>query len=107
MSNVINIEDKSEFEAAVASGEVVVKFTAPAWCGPCRAFAPHFAAVSELHDAKFIAVDIDKAEWAVAEYGVQSVPTVKLYREGVYITDLAKTQANRSSVKFLAELSNA
>lgn len=82
----------------------VVYFTAPAWCVPCRKFAPHFEKASEQAEAVFVKVDVDQAEPDVLEeFAVQSVPTVKLFRNGQYVTDL---QA-RTVVPFVNEIHNA
>lgn len=83
---------------------VVTYFTAPSWCVPCRKFTPHFDKASEQAEAVFVKVDIDKAEQSILdEFAVQSVPTVKLFRNGQYVTDL---QA-RTVVPFVNEIHNA
>jgi thioredoxin-like negative regulator of GroEL len=82
---------------------VVVDFTAPAWCRPCQQFSPHFDAASEKsEDTAFVAVDVDKAPWAMVEYGVQGVPTVMLYRDGHYVKNLQE----RTAVKLLSEINS-
>lgn len=108
MSDVVWVEDASEFQRILDSNqEVVVDFSAPAWCIPCQRFAPHFDAASTKSDAKFVAVDVDKAEWAMVDYGVRGVPTVKLFRNGQFVTDLAKSPQDRTVIKLLNEISNA
>ena len=80
--------------------EVVVDFTAPSWCRPCQQFAPHFDSAADKSDATFVAVDVDKAEWAMVEYGVKGVPTVMHYRNGEYTQNLQE----RTVVKLLSEI---
>ena len=81
------------------NGVVIVDFTAPSWCRPCQQFMPHFDKASEMSAAKFVAVDVDKAPWAMEEYGVQSVPTVvKIDDEDVTVLK------ERTVVKLLAEI---
>lgn len=79
---------------------VVVDFAAPAWCIPCQRFAPHFEMASKKTDAAFAHVDVDKAEWAMVEYGVQSVPTVMLFKNGQYVKHLKE----RTAPKLLQEI---
>lgn len=99
--SVIWLEDQKEFEKVVADNhKVVVDFSAPAWCGPCIQFEPHFEKAAEKSDATFVAVDVDKAPWASEAYGVMSVPTVVLYEQG-YEPVLLK---ERNVVKLLAEI---
>ncbi len=70
-------------DATVAEGLVLIDFWA-AWCGPCRQFGPVFERVSEKNpDAVFAKVDTE-AEPALAEkYGVRSIPTLVIYRDGI------------------------
>lgn len=102
MSQVIDVTEQGALEDIIADNEtVVVDFQALAWCVPCRRFEPHFVAAAEqAPNVKFVTVDIDKAPWAVVEYGVQGVPTVKLYRKGEYVKDLKE----RTVIKLLSEL---
>ncbi len=78
-----NLTDET-FDSAVAeSGVVVVDFSA-AWCGPCRALAPHFDALAEEYagKAKFYKVDIDECGDAAAKSGVMSVPSIFFFKDG-------------------------
>jgi thioredoxin 1 len=65
------------------AGVYAVRFWA-VWCGPCRVMAPVFKAVAQdLQGAvKFGEVDLDKFPMLAARYGVQSVPTVLLFKDG-------------------------
>lgn len=104
MSEVIWIEDRSEFQDLLdTESELVVDFTAPAWCRPCQQFAPHYDKAAEQSGATFVAIDVDKADWAMVDYGVRGVPTVKLFRDGSEVTDLKE----RTVVKLLSEISNS
>lgn len=108
MSDVLWIEDRSEFQDLLDTEPVVVvDFSAPAWCIPCQRFAPHFDAASEKSDATFVAVDVDKADWAMVDFGVRGVPTVKLFKNGQFVTDLVKNPQDKTVIKLLNEISNA
>ena len=54
------------------------------WCGPCKMMSPLLEQVaSDLgNDTKIIKVDIDKNRDAAAQYGIRSVPTLILFKEG-------------------------
>jgi len=54
------------------------------WCGPCKMMSPLLEQVAtEMGDeTKIIKVDIDKNRDAAAEYGIRSVPTLLLFKEG-------------------------
>ena len=70
-------------DETVQDGIVLIDFWAE-WCGPCRQFGPVFERVSEQNsDAVFAKVDTE-AEPALAQrYGVSSIPTLVIYRDGI------------------------
>jgi thioredoxin 1 len=54
------------------------------WCGPCKMISPLLEQVSsEIGDtAKILKVDIDKNQSFAASYGIRSVPTLMIFKEG-------------------------
>ena len=80
MSKIIN---KSEFDQQIKEGVTVVDMYAT-WCGPCKIMAPAFDAAGEAMKAKasFVKVDIDNDGEVAMRYGVQSVPTMLIFKDG-------------------------
>jgi len=76
---------KEIHDETVKDGIVLIDFWA-AWCGPCRQFGPIFEKSSETHpDIKFTKVDTEDQQQLAAEYGISSIPTLVIYRDGIPI----------------------
>ena len=77
--------DDSNFETVVlkAQGAVLVDFSAT-WCGPCKKLEPVVHEIASEFDGrvKVVKVDVDHAPATAAKFGVLSVPTVLLFRDG-------------------------
>lgn len=75
------------FDAEVARpGLTVVDFWAP-WCGPCRAMEPHYARVARLRPQyRFAKVNVDDHPQLANAYGISSIPTLLILRDGAPVT---------------------
>ncbi|NCT57838.1 MAG: thioredoxin TrxA [Legionella sp.] len=85
MSNHVKTVTDDNFETEVlnATQPVLIDFWAP-WCGPCRAFAPTFEEAAESYSGSvtFAKINIDENPETPSKYGVMSIPTLLLIKNG-------------------------
>jgi thioredoxin 1 len=83
MATVAVTEASFDAEVLGASLPVVVDFTA-AWCGPCHAIAPSLEAISDelAGKVKIVKLDVDVDPAISARYGVRSMPTLMVFKNG-------------------------
>lgn len=81
--SVLHINHES-FEKIIAQDgkTVLVDFWAT-WCGPCRMITPVLEEVAkERPDVTVCKVDVDEERELALEYGVSSIPTLLVFRDG-------------------------
>ncbi len=83
MAEVILNKDNFRTEVLDAKGLVLVDFWAT-WCGPCRMLASTVAQVAEENEGKVkvCKLDVDQAMDIAMSYGVASIPTLILFKDG-------------------------
>lgn len=74
---------QADFDAQTKTGIVFVDFWAE-WCGPCRSAGPIIDSLSEEYAGKAVIakLDVDKQPAVAEKFGVLSIPTVILFKDG-------------------------
>ena len=74
---------KENFDATIAEGVTLVDFWAD-WCGPCRMMAPVIEALETKFEGqhKICKVNVDDEEELSMRFGVMSIPTIILFKDG-------------------------
>jgi thioredoxin 1 len=88
-------DDRFALDVLESDVPVVVDFTA-AWCPPCRAMAPVLEELAaERADLRFVQVDVDEQQQSAARYGVLSMPTFIVFRDGAPVLTLVGARSKR------------
>lgn len=93
------LNNVSEFDSVINSGIWFVDFNAT-WCMPCRMLEPVLEELS--NDYNVLSVDIDKFSELAMKYDIMSVPSVFVFKDGVYLNKsigLVDVETLRSLVK--------
>ena len=91
------------FQAEVLESErpVIVDFWA-AWCGPCRVMSPILEEIAqERDDLRVVTVDVDHNQQVAATYGVLSMPTFMVFRDGAPVGQIV---GSRPKKRLIADL---
>jgi thioredoxin 1 len=103
--NVIEINDQN-FESDVLQSvtPVVIDFWAE-WCGPCKTIAPVLDELADdyLGKVKFGKVNVDLNQQTAMKYGIRSIPSLLIFKNGSVINQIIGSVPKDSIVKLLQE----
>ena len=78
------------FENTITDNDIVLVDFWADWCGPCKRFGPIYEKSSEQHsDVVFAKLDTDANQQLSGQLGIEGIPTLMAFREGVMVFNQA------------------
>lgn len=83
--NILYPKDTKEFDEIINKEKLVLVDFWATWCAPCKMLAPVIEKVAKQYENKLIItkVDVDEQQELAIRYGIQSIPTVILFKDGI------------------------
>jgi thioredoxin 1 len=84
MSEIVNANDQTFDAEVLKSGNAVLVDFSAVWCGPCKKLEPVVDEIAAEYSGrlKVVKVDVDRSPGTAAKFGVLSIPTILLFRDG-------------------------
>ena len=105
MSNVVHVTDDTfETQVLKADRPVLVDFWAE-WCGPCKMIAPILEQVATEYQGRVqvAKVDVDQCQSTAMKYGIRSIPTLMLFKNGTVEAQQVGMLSKQALAKLLDE----
>ncbi len=98
------IKNKAEYDQVLADNKsVFVDFYAD-WCGPCKMVGPVLEEISKDYaDIKFVKVNVDDNPEIAQQYGIMSIPTLLIMKNGEVLEEKTGYQPKEALVELLSK----
>lgn len=98
--SLIHLEDQN-FADLIKEGTVLIDFYAD-WCGPCKMIVPVIESLAlERDDINIIKIDVDKQDAIASKFGVLSIPTLHLYKDGKLVSERKGFQTKETLTEWI------
>ncbi|MBP1947716.1 MULTISPECIES: thioredoxin [Virgibacillus] len=98
---IVHVTDQN-FTKETSEGLVLADFWAP-WCGPCKMIAPVLEEIDgEMEDkVSIVKLDVDENQETAGKYGVMSIPTLLLFKDGNVVDQVVGFQPKEALVELV------
>ncbi len=106
MSQELKFTDQNFDQEVIKSNvPVLVDFWAP-WCGPCQMMGPIISELAEKmgDKAKVGKIDVDENGQIAQQYGIMSIPALKIFKGGAVVKEFVGVQSMENLKRILDEL---
>jgi len=99
--NVITLHD-STYKNQIKNGITLIDFWAP-WCMPCKIQGPIINEVADemVDKAGICKINIDENKEAAAEFGIKSIPTILIFKDGEIVNKIMGVKSKSVLIKNL------
>ena len=99
---VIHLTDATFEEVVLKSDQPVFIDFFATWCGPCKMLSPIVEQVAEeVSNVKICKVDVDREPALAAKFGVSSIPTLVLMKEGKLVAQRLGAMSKKALLEFI------
>lgn len=101
---IVVTDDNFKEQVLQSEKPVLVDFWA-GWCGPCKMLAPLIEEIAKefTEKIKVAKINVDDNGKVPAEFGIMSIPTILLFKEGEVVNRLVGYQPKEQIIRFLNE----
>ncbi|MCX8056250.1 MAG: thioredoxin [Ignavibacteria bacterium] len=101
-------DDNFQKEVLESSIPVLVDFWA-VWCGPCRLIAPVIEELAKEYNGKmkFAKLDVDVNPKTAMQYGIRSIPTLMIFKDGKVVSSLIGAVPKPKLVEEISKVLNS
>lgn len=102
---VKHVEEKEFRDEILKNGKLVLVDFFATWCGPCRMLAPELEKVAEAvkEFAEVVKIDVDESRNLAKEYGVMSIPTLVVMKDGEEVDRVVGFRQSKDLVQLLED----